>query len=201
MFSRVDSSGLGSFYTRSSLYDIIRFGAANSDFPLDSDEQVVILIIHVLIASLLVLAGCGGTPTGADRELASHPGTISSQRQVVVRSALDIVGTPYLYGGASPNTGFDCSGLVHYTYLQAGRQVPRTVSQQKRYFKPVKLSRVRPGDLLFFDTRADGGHIGIYLGEGRFIHAPSTGGSVRIDRLNDAYWKERVLGAGGIPGA
>jgi len=160
----------------------------------------VILIANLLAVSLLLVAGCVSTPTGTEQKFAAHSEALTSQRQEVVRSARAMVGTPYRYGGASPEKGFDCSGLVHYIYLQAGREVPRTVSQQKKFARPVKLPGVRPGDLLFFDTSADGGHIGIYLGEGRFIHAPSTGGSVRIDRLDNAYWRSRVLGAGGVPG-
>ena len=158
----------------------------------------MILIANILVASLLFMVGCSSISNGAEREFIPQSETINSQRQEVVRRARAMVGTPYLYGGASPDTGFDCSGLVHYIYLQTGRTLPRTASQQLKHAKPVKLSQVRPADLLFFDTRVDGGHIGIYLGEGRFIHAPSTGGKVRIDRLNNAYWRNRVLGAGGV---
>jgi len=151
----------------------------------------------LLAASLLLLWGCSSAPNDDGLDTSAKD---EGQRQEVVDNATALIGTPYRYGGANPDRGFDCSGLVHYVYLQAGRKVPRTVSRQKKYARPVQLSQVRPGDLLFFDTRADGGHIGIYLGEGRFVHAPSTGGSVRIDRLNDAYWRNRVLGAGGVPG-
>jgi len=152
----------------------------------------------LLAASLLLLWGCSSAPTDTGWDSSAKSGVDDRQRQEVVDNATALIGTPYRYGGANPDRGFDCSGLVHYVYLQAGRKVPRTVSLQKKYARPIKLSQVRPGDLLFFDTRVDGGHIGIYLGDGRFVHAPSTGGSVRIDRLNDAYWRNRVRGAGGV---
>lgn len=76
--------------------------------------------------------------------------------------------------------------------------MPRTVSSQKRRAATRDLNRLLPGDLIFFDTRYKGGHVGIYAGDGRFIHAPSSGGRVRIDRLDDPYWRRRVAGAGAL---
>jgi cell wall-associated NlpC family hydrolase len=109
-----------------------------------------------------------------------------------------MVGTPYLYGGASPR-GFDCSGLVYYSYRKAGITVPRTSGEQYRQSERVTLSDLRPGDLVFFRlSRNKPSHVGIYAGSGRFIHAPSGGKRVSYASLTDSYWEARVIGAGRI---
>jgi len=145
---------------------------------------------------LILLAGCGGR--AAVEQPVANGGAGTGGKDEVVASARRVIGTRYRFGGASPQQGFDCSGLVQYSYLQAGRQVPRTVSQQKREARPRALVNLQPGDLLFFDTRYKGGHVGIFAGDGQFIHAPSSGGRVRIDRLDDPYWRRRIVGAGAL---
>lgn len=107
-----------------------------------------------------------------------------------------MVGTPYRYGGAGPR-GFDCSGLVYYSYRKAGIAVPRTTGEQYRQSRRVKLSRLQPGDLIFFRISRDKlSHVGIYAGSGRFIHAPSGGKRVAYASLDNPYWEARVIGAG-----
>lgn len=110
---------------------------------------------------------------------------------LAARYALKMVGTPYRYGGAKPSTGFDCSGLVQYSFRRAGLIIPRTTSGQRR--ASVRVSHLRKGDLLFFDQegRKDS-HVGIYLGNGRFVHAPSSGERVRVDRLGSQYWSRHL---------
>jgi cell wall-associated NlpC family hydrolase len=112
-----------------------------------------------------------------------------------------LIGTPYRYGGTSPERGFDCSGLVQYAYARAGVRIPRTVARQWRQAHPVAWSTLRPGDLVFFDTSAKGGHVGVYVGNGEFIHAPSSGGRVRRDRLDNPYWRPRIRGLGSFAGS
>jgi cell wall-associated NlpC family hydrolase len=108
-------------------------------------------------------------------------------------NALKMVGKPYRYGGASPAHGFDCSGLVLYSFSQAGVRLPHNTEQQRRISKPVKLAQLRRGDLLFFDQEGrKNSHVGIYLGGGKFVHAPSSGKSVRADRLSNPYWKKHL---------
>lgn len=103
-----------------------------------------------------------------------------------------MVGKPYRYGGESPSAGFDCSGLVHFSFRQAGIKVPRSTHEQLRASSPVKGS-MRPGDLLFFDQEGKKkSHVGIYLGNGRFVHAPSSGKRVRTDTLDSKYWKKHL---------
>ena len=107
-------------------------------------------------------------------------------------SAAKMVGKPYKFGGASP-AGFDCSGLVFFSYRQAGVALPHNTEQQRRLSKPVKLGELRRGDLLFFDQEGKkNSHVGIYLGERRFVHAPSSGKHVRNDSLDSPYWKKHL---------
>ena len=107
--------------------------------------------------------------------------------------ALKMLGKPYRYGGMTPASGFDCSGLVHFSFRQAGVTVPRSTELQLRAAAPVRGSQLRRGDLLFFDQ--DGkkkSHVAIYVGDGRFVHAPSSGKQVRADRLDSPYWKKHL---------
>lgn len=107
-----------------------------------------------------------------------------------------LTGVPYRYGGATPDTGFDCSGFVHYVYQASGRAVPRTTHELSQFGREIAKEALQPGDLVFFDTlRRPFSHIGIYLGDQRFIHAPSHGGHVEIVRLSDRYWLTRYNGA------
>jgi cell wall-associated NlpC family hydrolase len=137
-----------------------------------------------LLALLLpfVLVACANTPKNYS---ASVPDRAAS-------SAAQMVGKPYKYGGASP-TGFDCSGLISFSYQQAGVSLPRSAAEQYRVSQRVKRVELRPGDLLFFDERGrKNSHVGIYLGERRFVHAPSSGKSVRNDSLDNPYWKKSL---------
>jgi cell wall-associated NlpC family hydrolase len=110
--------------------------------------------------------------------------------------AIAMLGTPYHYGGSSPR-GFDCSGLVYYVFRETGIRVPRTTRAQLRHAKPVSLSRLLPGDLLFFNQDSSRvSHVGIYVGDGWFIHAPSRGRRVSYDSLQDGFWKYRLVAAG-----
>ena len=104
-----------------------------------------------------------------------------------------MVGRPYRYGGSSPSSGFDCSGLVYFSYRQVGIRLPRSTEDQLRASSPVAPSELRHGDLLFFDQEGKkNSHVGIYLGGGRFVHAPSSGKYVRTDELRSAYWKRHL---------
>jgi cell wall-associated NlpC family hydrolase len=117
-------------------------------------------------------------------------------RPAVVRAAelaASLVGTPYRYGGAAPD-GFDCSGLVWYVYQNFGVSMPRTAAEQRAATTPVTVEELQPGDLVFFQTPAD--HVGIYVGDGEFIHAPSSGKSVERSRLHSPYFLLGFAGAG-----
>ena len=112
--------------------------------------------------------------------------------------AVRAVGTQYRYGGASPDTGFDCSGLVTHVFHQAwGVVLPRRANELAALGKPIrKAEDLQPGDLLFYNTRnSPFSHVGIYAGDGKFIHAPRPGKRVRAERIDSAYWKARFNGA------
>ena len=103
----------------------------------------------------------------------------------------------YHYGGASPDTGFDCSGLVAHVYERAwGLSLPRRTEEQRRIGRAVKRSDLQPGDLVFYNTRnRPYSHVGIYLGDGNFVHAPRAGRRVRVERVESPYWRARFSGA------
>src|SRR5262245_7502448 len=126
--------------------------------------------------AVLALAGCGGGPV---REDAASPAAAGD----AAGFALKMVGKPYRYGGSTP-AGFDCSGLVQYSYRQAGVRLPRSTEEQLRSTTRIRTSQLRRGDLLFFDEEGKKkSHVGIYLGGGRFVHAPSSGKHVRTDSV------------------
>ena len=106
------------------------------------------------------------------------------------------LGAPYRYGGASPN-GFDCSGLVYYTHKQIGIPTPRTSHAQFNFAQPVKINLLESGDVIFFKiNRQKISHVGIYVGNGQFIHAPTSGKMVSMNYLNDPYWSSRIISGG-----
>lgn len=121
--------------------------------------------------------------------------------QDLVLSAMGFMGIPYRWGGTSPETGFDCSGFVQFVFRQAtGVILPRSSFDQVKQGSSVSVEELQPGDLVFFNTmRAFASHVGIYIGENRFIHAPSRGKSVEIVDMTNAYWQARYNGARRLP--
>lgn len=113
----------------------------------------------------------------------------------VVAKALGYRGVPYRFGGSDP-TGFDCSGFIQYVFKQVGTLLPREVVDQWRLGDTVNRDELRPGDLVFFETVARGAsHVGLAIGNDQFVHAPSSNGVVRIERLATRYWAQRWVGA------
>lgn len=143
---------------------------------------------------LALVAGCASAPNKAP--VAASGSTRPSQAgDQAAGYALTMVGKPYKYGGSSP-AGFDCSGLVMYSYRQAGLALPHNTDKQRAGSRPVKVAELRRGDLLFFNQEGKKhGHVGIYVGGGKFVHAPSSGKSVRSDRLDSPYWKKHLTEA------
>jgi len=134
---------------------------------------------------LLVLGGCSSEPRQAEPDVG-----VAAARQ-----ALDMRGKPYRLGGSTPQ-GFDCSGLVQYSYARAGMRVPRSTEKQWANSHPVPRKELRPGDLLFFHQEGKrNSHVGIYVGDNRFVHAPSRGKNVSTASLSDPYWRQHFAGA------
>jgi cell wall-associated NlpC family hydrolase len=148
--------------------------------------------VYLLTGALaLVLAACASTPKSQPRSSSSPVSETAADR--AASHAAKMLGRPYHFGGSSPSTGFDCSGLVQFSFRQAGVSVPRATDSQRSASRPVRLSDLRRGDLIFFDQEGKkNSHVGIYLGGGRFVHAPSSGKEVRSDRLDAPYWKKHL---------
>jgi len=152
------------------------------------------------VTLMALLAGCASTPARVIDTAAEIPASqsdVPSLYDDILFEAFSHVGTPYRYGGSSPNTGFDCSGLIHYVYNKAaGVTLPRTTAGLYALETADSRQPLQPGDLLLFATsgrRVD--HAGIYVGDGRFLHAPSSGGKVRVDSLHAGYWQRSYLGS------
>ena len=127
---------------------------------------------------------------------ANYASAENLRAQAIVQLASRELGAPYVYGGDTPR-GFDCSGLVYYVFRRAGFAVPRTANDQLYASHPVNLSDLQPGDLVFFEIAGDiQMHVGIYVGNGVFIHAPETGQPVSYARLDARYWESRFVGGG-----
>lgn len=136
-----------------------------------------------------------GDPTG--QEFAAElPGDLpDDMAREAAFLALSLVDTPYRYGGNTPQGGFDCSGLIVYVFREAaGHPMPRTVAQIARAGQPIRYRTIRTGDIVLFDTAGPFSHAGIYVGSGRFVHAPSSGGVVRLDGVHARYWRPRFSG-------
>jgi cell wall-associated NlpC family hydrolase len=120
-----------------------------------------------------------------------------SARAAVVNAAVEMVGVPYRYGGSSP-AGFDCSGLVVYSYEKAGfAGLPHSAARLADLSRPVALDDLEPGDLMFFElTGKKASHVGIYVGNQKFVHAPSSGGRVEIVGFDHVYWRDHIGKAG-----
>lgn len=150
-----------------------------------------------------IAGGCVSTPR-APSIPAAIPGEVVGESRPatevgaeVVRVAAGLIGSPYKFGGTSPGQGFDCSGLVFYSFDRLGFEVPRTAADQRHAAKPVTRDELTLGDLVFFRSsgrRVD--HVGIYAGDGRFIHAPSKGAVVTYAYLDDPYYRAHFVSAG-----
>ncbi|KWA15912.1 peptidase P60 [Burkholderia territorii] len=115
----------------------------------------------------------------------------------VVVGALNMIGVRYRWGGNSPDSGLDCSGFVRYVFQDTlGMSLPRRAEEMSRVGEKVSMSNLKPGDLVFFNTmRRTFSHVGIYIGDNKFVHSPSTGSTVRVDDLDSGYWEKRFTGA------
>ncbi len=161
--------------------------------------------LFILLAGMILICSCSG------KSIPSHPGpladsslqektwssSLSLPRKTIVRHAFLSIGTPYAWGGNSPENGFDCSGLAHYTYKKTGIDLPRTAQAQYKRGQAAPPWSILPGDLVFFKIpeKKKAIHVGIFTGENEFIHAPGKGRAVRTARLDNPYFKANYIGA------
>jgi murein DD-endopeptidase len=146
-----------------------------------------------LLAALL-LAGCATLPPPPPPPPA--PSAPADPGVLIARFAATLIGTPYHFGGADEG-GFDCSGLALYVYQHVGLTIPRTAAAQQRAARAVPLAQLAPGDLVFFRIRSRGiDHVGVYFGDGRFIHAPHPGHAVSYADLTRGFYARHLVGAG-----
>jgi len=139
----------------------------------------------------------GRSPKVPDETLAQTQPAVATPAASLIASALGLLGIGYRMGGSSPSSGFDCSGMVGYVFRNAvGLSLPRRAEEISRVGTKVTRDQLQPGDLVFYKTlRRAFSHVGIYLGNNRFIHAPSAGGAVRVDDMTEHYWAARFTGA------
>ncbi|HEX9207982.1 MAG TPA: C40 family peptidase [Steroidobacteraceae bacterium] len=156
----------------------------------------------ILLLALLALAGCAPFRPGLPSEPSGREQSTAAARgegAVIAREAREQIGVPYRYGGDEPRRGFDCSGLVAYVHAREGIAVPRTAAAQFAAARKIDRDDLRPGDLVFFRLvpgSREITHVGIYTGQGRFVHAPQTGRSVGEASLDDPFYRERFAGSG-----
>lgn len=161
--------------------------------------------IPLRLASVFLLAGLMFSPLAqADEPVTVPPSPAVSfvdrataTAQDAIDQALDLLGIRYRKGGTNPESGFDCSGFVSHVFREGvGLILPRTSKEMSLAGEEIKKDELRPGDLVFFNTmRRAFSHVGIYLGNNQFVHAPRAGGRVRVEDMSDAYWKKRFNGA------
>lgn len=157
------------------------------------------LIVFGVLSAFM--AGCAHHPSRISSGYSSSPPYIikvsSAKRSDVIMTALGLLNTRYRYGGSEPEEGFDCSGLVAYVFnTAANTQLPRNAAELAKHSRPVSRLELNAGDFVFFNTLGRPfSHVGIYIGDGKFINAPSSGGKVRIDTLNSTYFSKRFEGA------
>lgn len=167
-------------------------------------------ILAVLVSLLSLSTSLHATPVVpaddldqllADRGLLSRMERVGNKASELVVSAMSALGVPYRRGGNTFETGFDCSGFVRAMYEQtAGLLLPRRADQQAAATEKIDRSDLQPGDLVFFNTmRRAFSHVGIYVGDNKFIHSPKPGAAVRIDDMRMSYWKQRFNGARRVP--
>ena len=181
--------------------------AVNSETPAPADDMQALLISKGILSKIggqivqkgeqIITVGQSVTQT-----VVQQVSQVSERTVDLVSTAIGFLGIPYLRGGNSAETGFDCSGFVRAIYKETiGLVLPRSADQQANATQKIDKSELKPGDLVFFNTMKRAfSHVGIYLGEGKFIHSPRSGASVRIEDMRIPYWNVRFDGARRVQG-
>jgi len=173
----------------------------SSEWPLG--RLLKLSLRHLALAAVIGLAGCASSdPVRQPPAARPQPRLEVTARadvphgELAARLARQMVGKPYRYGGSSPETGFDCSGLVFYSYTQSGAEVPRTSLDQFRAARKISLADAQPGDVVFFQDQEKLSHVGMYVGNGQFVHAPSSGKRVSLAHIDLPYYREHLVAVG-----
>jgi hypothetical protein len=158
-----------------------------------------IFVVITMIVIIVTFTHHSGINLDAGEPVDNKPLSVGEKvelkRGAIVRTALSLSGSPYRYGGTTP-AGFDCCGFVMYVYRRNGVMIPRTASAQYCDGRSINPDDLKKGDLVFFNIRGKGvSHVGLYIGDGKFIHSPVPGRRVSVERLEWQYWKRRFLGA------
>ncbi len=160
------------------------------------------LVIAPLVGTLVLLSGCASSPQPRaplardSTVVPAAPTATPSLGTAIAELAMGMVGARYHYGGTTPVEGFDCSGLVFYAYSQAGLRVPRTSQEQFRTARKIALGDAGAGDVIFFQDQEKLSHVGIYLGDGLFVHAPATGQRVSVASVDSPYYQRHLVAVG-----
>lgn len=170
--------------------------------PAPPRARIALRFFFLLLLLPPLLSACGGGETvrrapAPQREWPVVEPEDPVRANAVLMRAISLIGTPYRYGGNSPEGGFDCSGLVNYVYRDMlDLRLPRTSRELAQWQGPrIAPQRLAAADLVFFGSSGSVTHVGIYVGGGRFVHAPSTGGTVRLDHLDGPYWRDHYSGS------
>ena len=152
----------------------------------------------IFICTLFVLFGCSSSGSKSNPpKLTQFKQDTSVGTEDISIAAIGLVGIPYRYGGNNPKGGFDCSGLIGYVYNKSANiKLPRTIKDMSNKGQSLENQAPAPGDIVFFNTTGEKySHAGIYVGQGRFVHAPSAGGTVRLEYITSPYWAARFTEA------
>jgi cell wall-associated NlpC family hydrolase len=164
-------------------------------------SRVAIILAFLFAAPVAFVTPAQADERGMAANINARIGSLVDSAGELALSAMGFIGIPYRLGGAAPETGFDCSGLVQYVFREvAGLVLPRSSFDQIHQGTAVAREDLQPGDLVFFNTmRATASHVGIYIGDNRFIHAPRRGKTVEIADFNNTYWQAHYDGARRMP--
>ncbi len=173
---------------------VLGLSLSQAAFALNTEASAPVDDMQALLVSKGLLSKIGGQIVQKSEAVVQQ---VSERTTDLISTAVGLMGIPYLRGGNSAETGFDCSGFVRYIYKETiGLVLPRSADQQANTTQKIDKSELKPGDLVFFNTmKRTFSHVGIYLGEGKFIHSPRSGASVRIEDMRIPYWNVRFDGA------
>jgi hypothetical protein len=182
------------------LYFVIVFmgcsvAVAYAGYPMLRECSVMISQTALLVRGLASVVVLAMTVIGCSSQPATRPSASASTADQAVVIALQQVGVPYRYGGSTP-AGFDCSGLIHYSYSRAGKTVPRTTATLWQGMRPVATGQMQAGDILFFRISGKMSHVGMYIGGDQFVHAPATGKLVSVGSLRSDFYRKALIRAG-----